>query len=112
MMRMHADEVDTTPDQVRRLLAAQFPRWADRPFSRVASSGTDHAIYRIGPDLCARMPRIGWATAQAAKERKWLPRLAPGGAAHLVVQRNLGADSLHRWLAGQGFQVERGVNLR
>ena len=32
---------------------------------------------------------------------RWLPRLAPGGAAHLVVQRNLGADSLHEWLAAQ-----------
>ncbi|WP_432562198.1 class I SAM-dependent methyltransferase [Kineococcus sp. SYSU DK003] len=29
---------------------------------------------------------------------RWLPRLAPGGVAHLVVQKNLGADSLHRWL--------------
>ncbi len=28
----------------------------------------------------------------------WLPRLAAGGRAELVVQRNLGADSLHRWL--------------
>jgi len=30
----------------------------------------------------------------------WLPRLAVGGAAYLVVQRNLGADSLHAWLVG------------
>ena len=30
---------------------------------------------------------------------RWLGLLAPGGEAHLVVQRNLGADSLHRWLA-------------
>lgn len=29
----------------------------------------------------------------------WLPRLAAGAAAYLVVQRNLGADSLLRWLA-------------
>lgn len=28
----------------------------------------------------------------------WLARLAPGGEAHLVVQRNLGADSLMRWM--------------
>ena len=28
----------------------------------------------------------------------WLPRLAPGGTAWLVVQKNLGSDSLHRWL--------------
>lgn len=29
----------------------------------------------------------------------WLARLAPGAQAHLVVQRNLGADSLQRWIA-------------
>jgi 16S rRNA (guanine1207-N2)-methyltransferase len=33
--------------------------------------------------------------------RTWLGRLAPDGEAHLVVQRNLGADSLHAWLAGE-----------
>jgi 16S rRNA (guanine1207-N2)-methyltransferase len=31
----------------------------------------------------------------------WLPRLNPGGAAYLVVQKNLGADSLQRWLLEQ-----------
>jgi 16S rRNA (guanine1207-N2)-methyltransferase len=31
---------------------------------------------------------------------RWLPRLLPGAQAHLVVQRHLGADSLHAWLAG------------
>lgn len=29
---------------------------------------------------------------------QWLPRLSGGASAWLVVQRNLGADSLHRWL--------------
>ncbi|SEJ47502.1 16S rRNA m(2)G 1207 methyltransferase [Demequina mangrovi] len=33
----------------------------------------------------------------------WLPRLAPGGEAYLVVQKNLGADSLARWIAAQGW---------
>ncbi|GAA2308141.1 methyltransferase [Actinomadura luteofluorescens] len=37
----------------------------------------------------------------------WLPRLAPGGLAHLVVQKHLGSDSLQRWLAAQGFPTER-----
>ncbi|MFH7391497.1 class I SAM-dependent methyltransferase, partial [Pseudomonas syringae group genomosp. 7] len=40
----------------------------------------------------------------------WLPRLAPGGTAWLVVQKNLGGDSLQRWLAdtlGEGYRVER-----
>jgi 16S rRNA (guanine1207-N2)-methyltransferase len=37
----------------------------------------------------------------------WLDRLEPAGHAYLVVGRNLGADSLHRWLAGQGWPVTR-----
>jgi 16S rRNA (guanine1207-N2)-methyltransferase len=41
---------------------------------------------------------------------RWLPRLAPGGRAWLVVQKNLGADSLQRWLGEElpeGFSVRR-----
>jgi 16S rRNA (guanine1207-N2)-methyltransferase len=38
---------------------------------------------------------------------RWLPRLADGGTAWLVVARNLGADSLQAWLAGRGWAVER-----
>ncbi|MFC3298810.1 methyltransferase [Arthrobacter agilis] len=41
---------------------------------------------------------------------RWLPRLAPGGRAWLVVQKNLGADSLQRWLGDElpsGFAVRR-----
>jgi len=30
--------------------------------------------------------------------RTWLPRLRPGGRAYLVVSKNLGADSLQRWI--------------
>jgi 16S rRNA G1207 methylase RsmC len=37
----------------------------------------------------------------------WLGRLAPGGAAVLVVQKHLGADSLQRWLTDTGHPTER-----
>jgi len=37
----------------------------------------------------------------------WLPRLAPGGRAVLVVGKNLGADSLQRWLGEQGWPTQR-----
>jgi 16S rRNA (guanine1207-N2)-methyltransferase len=37
----------------------------------------------------------------------WLGRLAPGGTAYLVVQRNLGSDSLQRWLTESGWPAER-----
>ena len=38
---------------------------------------------------------------------RWLPRLAPGGRAVLVVGKNLGADSLQRWLGEQGYPTTR-----
>jgi 16S rRNA (guanine1207-N2)-methyltransferase len=38
---------------------------------------------------------------------RWLPRLVPGGTAYLVVARNLGADSLHDWLVGEGWPTDR-----
>ncbi|GAA1528888.1 class I SAM-dependent methyltransferase [Nocardioides humi] len=37
----------------------------------------------------------------------WLPRLAPDGRAVMVVGRNLGADSLQRWLGEQGLPTTR-----
>jgi 16S rRNA (guanine1207-N2)-methyltransferase len=37
----------------------------------------------------------------------WLARLAPDTHAYLVMGRNLGADSLHSWLAEQGWPVAR-----
>ena len=37
----------------------------------------------------------------------WLPRLAAGGTARLVVGKNLGSDSLQRWLVGQGWPTSR-----
>jgi 16S rRNA (guanine1207-N2)-methyltransferase len=50
--------------------------------------------------------RIG-KTALHELLSSWLGRLGPGGRAYLVAGRNLGADSLHRWLAGQGWPVTR-----
>jgi len=41
--------------------------------------------------------RVGKPALHALLER-WLPRLDVGGTAHLVVQRNLGADSLTQWM--------------
>jgi 16S rRNA (guanine1207-N2)-methyltransferase len=37
----------------------------------------------------------------------WLPRLVPGGRAVMVVGKNLGGDSLQRWLAEQGYPTSR-----
>ena len=37
----------------------------------------------------------------------WLRRLDRGATASHVVQRHLGADSIHRWLESEGFDVTR-----
>lgn len=42
----------------------------------------------------------------------WLPLLAPTGEAWLVVGKNLGADSLARWLTEQGYGVERAASSK
>lgn len=45
----------------------------------------------------------------------WIPRLAPGGSAFLVVQKNLGSDSLQKWLESEfttGFEVSRLTSVK
>ncbi|MCO8275725.1 class I SAM-dependent methyltransferase [Actinoplanes sp. TRM 88003] len=54
---------------------------------------------------------VGKAELHALMER-WLPRLAPDGVAWLVINRNLGGDSLHAWLVGLGWSVERMASQR
>jgi aminoglycoside phosphotransferase (APT) family kinase protein len=107
--KMHADEVDTDVTLVRRLLAGQFPHWAGLAIEPVVSYGTDHDIYRLGDDLAARLPRIGWATRQAAKEAELLPKLAPQLPLAVPVQLAMGQPaegypfewSVYRWLPGE-----------
>lgn len=50
--------------------------------------------------------RIGKRELHALLDR-WLDRLTPSGRALLVVHKHLGADSLARWLEGQGRPTER-----
>jgi aminoglycoside phosphotransferase (APT) family kinase protein len=107
--KMHAGEIETDAALVRRLLAGQFPQWAGLPIELVPSYGTDHDIYRLGSHLAARLPRIDWATQQAAREAKWLPKLAPHLPLALPVQLAMGEPaagypyhwSVYEWLPGQ-----------
>lgn len=75
--RMHEDEIITDTDLVRRLIAAQFPGWAELPVTPLSSSGTDHAMYRLGDDLVVRMPRRPGGDRAVRHEFRWVPWLAP-----------------------------------
>jgi aminoglycoside phosphotransferase (APT) family kinase protein len=113
--KMHDDEVDVDVSLVGRLLAVQFPQWADLPIEPVHSAGTDNAIYRLGSDLAVRLPRIHRATGQMDKEHQWLPRLAPLLPLAIPVPLAKGTPgegypwqwSVYRWLAGENATIER-----
>jgi aminoglycoside phosphotransferase (APT) family kinase protein len=116
---MHVDEVDIDVALVRRLLAAQFPQWADRAIVPVHSAGTDNAIYRLGSDMAVRLPRIEGATGQVDKELRWLPRLAPHLPLAIPVPLAKGTAgegypwqwSLYQWLEGETATIERIADL-
>jgi aminoglycoside phosphotransferase (APT) family kinase protein len=113
--KMHADEVDIDAPLVRRLIAAQFPRWAALPIEPIDSAGTDNAIYRLGRDMAARLPRVGSAARQLDKEHEWLPRLAPRLPFATPVPRARGGPgegypwswSVSAWLEGEDAMVAR-----
>jgi aminoglycoside phosphotransferase (APT) family kinase protein len=49
---MHGeDQVDSDEELVRKLLTDQFPEWSQLPIHRIASDGTDNAIYRLGDEF-------------------------------------------------------------
>jgi aminoglycoside phosphotransferase (APT) family kinase protein len=108
--RMHADELDISSVLVRQLLRAQRPQWADLPLHRVPSSGTDNAMFRMGEQLVARLPRIGWAVDAVEHEHRWLPVIAPRLQLAVPVPQWKGEPgegypwpwSVYRWLDGEG----------
>ena len=114
-VKMHADEVATDTALVRRLVAGQFPHWADLPIAPVPSAGTDNALYRLGDDLVVRMPRIAWATGQIERERRWLPVLAPHLPLAIPEPLAVGEPaegfpwgwSVYRWLDGENATLDR-----
>src|SRR5262245_12989851 len=73
---MHRDEVTVEETVVRRLLAAQFPEWADLPLEAVEPRGTDNRLFRLGDELVVRLPCRERTVATLIRERAWLPRLA------------------------------------
>ena len=113
--KMHVDEMDIDASLVRRLLAAQFPQWADLPIKPVPSAGTDNALYRLGDDMAVRLPRIQWATGQVDKEQRWLPKLAPLLPLAIPVPLAKGVPSegypwhwsVYWWLEGENATIER-----
>jgi aminoglycoside phosphotransferase (APT) family kinase protein len=109
MAKMHAGEVDTDEELVKRLVRGQFPQWADLPVKRLISGGTVNAVYRLGDALSARLPLTADDVQALDREERWLPRLAPAlpVAIPAVVGRGEPAEgypwawSVQRWIEGE-----------
>jgi aminoglycoside phosphotransferase (APT) family kinase protein len=68
-------EIDA--DLVARLIAGQFPRWADLPVVPLEPGGWDNRTFRLGDTMSVRLPSAARYASQPAKEFEWLPKLAP-----------------------------------
>jgi aminoglycoside phosphotransferase (APT) family kinase protein len=116
---MHHDEVMVDETVVRRLLAKQFPEWADLPLEPVEPRGTDNWLYRLSGELVVRLPCRERTVATLVRERTWLPRLA--GRLPLEIPLPVAAGepgagypwtwSVYRWLDGENAIDARVADL-
>jgi aminoglycoside phosphotransferase (APT) family kinase protein len=117
--KRHPGDIDIDESLVRRLIAKQFPRWADLPVTTVRSAGTDNAIFRLGDDIAVRLPRVTRAAETVGTEQRWLPRLSRLLPLAVPVPLGEGAPddgfpypwSVYRWLDGANLVVRPGVDL-
>ncbi len=116
---MHENEISIDTQLIRQLLIEQFPQYSEHPIKRIKSDGTDNAIFRLGSDLCIRLPRIREADKQIILEQQWLPKLAP--SLPLAIPTLIGKGvphnnypshwSIYRWLEGPDAFTEHDIDL-
>lgn len=113
-MKMHPGEADIDEALVARLVAEQFPQLAGLPVRAAPSTGTVNAIYRIGAELYARLPRVTQWADGIVRELAWLPRLAPLLPLQIPepIERGRPAHSypfdwaIYRWIDGEPYRDE------
>jgi aminoglycoside phosphotransferase (APT) family kinase protein len=111
---MHMDELDITDGLVRGLLEEQFPEWAGLPLRRIEPAGTVNAIFRLGHELAARLPRHKGPNEPGSAELEWLPRVALSLTIDVPVPVAQGRPGMgypwfweiHRWVEGETVPVD------
>jgi aminoglycoside phosphotransferase (APT) family kinase protein len=106
---------DITTAIAARLVAAQFPHWSDLPVVPVALDGWDNTTFRLGDELCVRLPSGDRYVPQIEKEHRWLPVLAPQLPLPIPEPVAMGQPSdsfprpwsIYRWIEGDPASSER-----
>jgi len=117
--RMHDEQVDIDVDIVRRLIADQHPRWAGLPLVEVPSIGTVNAVYRLGDELCVRLPLQAGGVPSLERELEHLPWLATRLTVAVPEPVATGAPddayplpwAIYRWLPGTTADGSGGAAL-
>lgn len=102
-------------EQVRQLVAEQFPQWADLAVRPVAKSGWDNMTFHLGDELTVRMPTAAEYALAVDKEQRWLAVLAPQLPLPIPTVLANGRPAAHypfawsvrRWLDGETARVDR-----
>ena len=118
--KAYVDKVEINVDLVRRLVNAQFPRWAGLPIKPVEFDGWDNRTFHLGEEMSVRLPSAQGYAAQVEKEHRYLPRLAPFLPLPIPVPLAMGVPaegypwhwSVYRWLDGEIASIERIADLR
>ena len=112
---MAADPPHIDESLAQRLIADQFPQWADLAIRPVRTSGHDNRTFHLGHEMSIRLPSAARYATHVEIEQTWLPRLAPQLPLPIPVPLAMGEPSaeypwpwsINPWLAGENAALER-----
>lgn len=105
---------------VSRLIALQFPQWADLAIEPVANDGHDNRTFRLGEEMSIRMPSGRLYAEHVGIEHESLPKIAPHLPLPIPVPVGRGAPafgypwqwSINKWIEGDTASVDRIDDLK
>ncbi len=109
------DKIPINVSLVQRLIAEQFPQWADLEIKPVEFSGWDNKTFHLGKHMTVRLPSHAEYAGQVEKEQHWLLKLAarlPLPIAMPLAMGQPGAGyplhwSIYKWLEGSTASLEQ-----
>ena len=99
---------------VQRLIASQFPQWADLAIKPVRTDGHDNMTFQLGDAMSVRMPSRDEYAAHVAIEHQWLPKLGPRLPLSIPVPLGKGIPgqwypwpwTVNKWIRGKNASID------